>query len=55
MENELITIDKKTFQNFVVDLEKLLTDFETIVNDSFQFESEKRTRYLGCYSFWRDH
>ena len=39
---EFVTVEKKTLKNFVLDLETLITDFEKMLDNSLEIESEKR-------------
>ena len=43
---DTITIQKQTLQDFVVDLEKLLTDFEQILDASLEGKAEERLKEL---------
>ena len=43
---ETITIQKETFRNFVVDLERLLSDFEKMLDNSLEVETNQRLNEL---------
>ncbi|MEK6981841.1 MAG: hypothetical protein AABX38_02820 [Candidatus Micrarchaeota archaeon] len=39
---ETITVQKQVFENFIFDFEKLLVDYEKILDTALTIESEKR-------------
>ena len=39
---ETITVQKKTFENFLSDFEQMLTDFENMVDVALELEADKR-------------
>ena len=39
---ETVTVQKQVFENFVVDLEKLIVDFEKMLDTALEMESEQR-------------
>jgi len=42
MNMEYVTVEKKTLQNFVLDLENLIADFEKMLDTSLEMESGNR-------------
>ena len=44
---EMVSVRKELIENFVVDVEKLLTDFERILDVSLQSDAENRLHELS--------